>query len=389
MTASIPCSASWGPRRAPGDPRQPGQRGGGALPGDERHLKETGLLFRHPRGDQRRRRRRPGSPSALPDGRARQPAVPGDQRQRQRHQLKFDNLYGCRESLVDAIRRATDVIRWRARSRWSAATAMSASRLPAPAAPGAIVTEVDNLRPAGGDARSRPSRTRSPPTSSSPPPATRMSSPSSTSTGDGTTPSSPTSATSIPRSGSPAQLQVGRDQAAGPPRRVSRRQEDRRPKGAGEPRQRHRPSSFRHELANCTRPWPRSSFGPACGSYPVTVHPARHLDEKVATLHLAKLGAKPSGADDRPGRLHRASRKAVRSGRSHYRIRAASGGVELGSPGRAGTRIVFHRALSSRSSSRPERYARRARTRFLVHSRQKNVGPSSLAVARPGMTNGG
>ena len=41
----------------------------------------------------------------------------------------------------------------------------------------------------------------------------------------------------------PAQLQVGRDQAAGPPRRVPRRQEDhpavRRP--PGEPRQRHRP----------------------------------------------------------------------------------------------------------------------------------------------------
>ena len=36
--------------------------------------------------------------------------VPGDQRQRLGHQSKFDNLYGCRHSLVDGINRATDVM---------------------------------------------------------------------------------------------------------------------------------------------------------------------------------------------------------------------------------------------------------------------------------------
>jgi adenosylhomocysteinase len=34
----------------------------------------------------------------------------GDQRQRQCHESKFDNFYGCRESLVDGIKRATDVM---------------------------------------------------------------------------------------------------------------------------------------------------------------------------------------------------------------------------------------------------------------------------------------
>ncbi len=51
--------------------------------------------------------RRPPALRARQEGQA---PVPGDQRQRQRHKSKFDNLYGCRESLVDAIRRATDVM---------------------------------------------------------------------------------------------------------------------------------------------------------------------------------------------------------------------------------------------------------------------------------------
>ena len=33
-----------------------------------------------------------------------------DQRERLGDQVKFDNLYGCRESLVDGIKRATDVM---------------------------------------------------------------------------------------------------------------------------------------------------------------------------------------------------------------------------------------------------------------------------------------
>ena len=36
---------------------------------------------------------------------------------------KFDNLYGCRHSLVDGLMRATRRDAGRARSRWSAATA--------------------------------------------------------------------------------------------------------------------------------------------------------------------------------------------------------------------------------------------------------------------------
>ena len=39
---------------------------------------------------------------------------------------KFDNLYGCRESLVDGIKRATDVMVSQAKLRLSAAMAMSA-----------------------------------------------------------------------------------------------------------------------------------------------------------------------------------------------------------------------------------------------------------------------
>ena len=36
--------------------------------------------------------------------------VPRHQRERLGDQSKFDNLYGCRESLVDGIKRATDVM---------------------------------------------------------------------------------------------------------------------------------------------------------------------------------------------------------------------------------------------------------------------------------------
>ena len=44
---------------------------------------------------------------------------------------KFDNLYGCRESLVDGIKRATDVM-VAGKSQWFAASVMSA-RAPPPA----------------------------------------------------------------------------------------------------------------------------------------------------------------------------------------------------------------------------------------------------------------
>lgn len=36
--------------------------------------------------------------------------LPGHQRERLRDQVQFDNLYGCRESLADGIKRATDIM---------------------------------------------------------------------------------------------------------------------------------------------------------------------------------------------------------------------------------------------------------------------------------------
>jgi adenosylhomocysteinase len=60
---------------------------------------------------------------------------------------KFDNLYGCRESLADGIKRATDVM-MAARSPWSAVTATSARvRRTRCAGFGArvIVTEIDPI----------------------------------------------------------------------------------------------------------------------------------------------------------------------------------------------------------------------------------------------------
>jgi adenosylhomocysteinase len=66
---------------------------------------------------------------------------------------KFDNLYGCRESLVDAIRRGTDVM-LSARSPWSWATATwaRARRLAAQRRrPRHRHRDRPDLRPAGGD----------------------------------------------------------------------------------------------------------------------------------------------------------------------------------------------------------------------------------------------
>ncbi len=51
-------------------------------------------------------RRQP--PLSAPE--ARPPALPGDQRHDSVTKSKFDNKYGCKESLVDGIRRATDVM---------------------------------------------------------------------------------------------------------------------------------------------------------------------------------------------------------------------------------------------------------------------------------------
>ena len=62
--------------------------------------------------DQRRLRRdHHRRPSPLPDGRARaELPFPAINVNDSVTKSKFDNLYGCRESLVDAIRRGTDVM---------------------------------------------------------------------------------------------------------------------------------------------------------------------------------------------------------------------------------------------------------------------------------------
>ena len=51
-----------------------------------------------------------GVPSPLPDASSRDPALPSINVNDSVTKSKFDNLYGCRESLVDGIKRATDVM---------------------------------------------------------------------------------------------------------------------------------------------------------------------------------------------------------------------------------------------------------------------------------------
>ena len=100
---------------------------------------------------------------------------------------KFDNLYGCRESLVDGIRRGTDVM-------MAGKVAMVAGFGDVGKGSAASLRKAgcrvhglrgrSDLRAAGGDGGlrgRRPWKTpRRAPTSSSPPPATRTSSPSTT-----------------------------------------------------------------------------------------------------------------------------------------------------------------------------------------------------------------
>ncbi len=92
---------------------------------------------------------------------------------------KFDNLYGCRESLVDGIKRATDVMvagedcggrrLWRCRQGFGPGAARSVG-------PGVGDRDRSDLRPAGGDGRlsggDHGLRRSTRATSSSPAPAT-------------------------------------------------------------------------------------------------------------------------------------------------------------------------------------------------------------------------
>jgi adenosylhomocysteinase len=95
---------------------------------------------------------------------------------------KFDNLYGCRESLVDGIKRATDVmiagkvgVRLRLRRRRQGLRPGPAR----PGRPGHRDRDRPNLRPAGRHGGLRVNTiedTLGTATSTSPPPATRTSS---------------------------------------------------------------------------------------------------------------------------------------------------------------------------------------------------------------------
>jgi adenosylhomocysteinase len=97
---------------------------------------------------------------------------------------KFDNLYGCRESLVDGIKRATDVDgRGQGRPR-HAATATWARARPSPSvasAPRSMIAEIDPIcalqaAMEGYRVVHRRGHRSVRPTSTSPPPATRTSS---------------------------------------------------------------------------------------------------------------------------------------------------------------------------------------------------------------------
>ena len=186
---------------------------------------------------------------------------------------KFDNLYGCRESLVDGIKRATDVMiagkigvvlgygdvgKGCAQSlRGLGATVMVTEIDPICALQAAMegfrvvtmeeaaamgdifVTTTGNVgvhhpRPHEGDEEQRHRLQHRP---------LRLGN----------------------RSRQPAPVRMGKHQAAGRPHHLPRRQAHhparRRP--PGEPRLRHRPPQLRHEQTpSPTRPWPRSNCSP-------------------------------------------------------------------------------------------------------------------------------
>ncbi len=94
----------------------------------------------------------------------------------------------------------------------------------------------------------------------------------------------------------PEELQVGRDQAAGPPRRIPGRQEDHPAVGRppGEPGQRHGPPPLRDVgVASPTRPWPRSNCGPTARPTRTRSTPCPSTSTRRSPCSTsAKLGAK-------------------------------------------------------------------------------------------------
>ncbi len=261
---------------------QPAERGRrSALHGDEALPEgKAGLLFGHPRRPSRACRKRPPRASTActrwhERGELPFPAINVNDSVTK---SKFDNLYGCRESLVDAIRRGTDVmlsgkvavvLGYGDVGKGSAASLRNGGAR-------VIVTEIDpicalqaamegyevqTMEDAGRQGRHLRHRDRQQGRAHRRPHADdeeqrhRLQ-------------HRPLRLRDSDRR--PAQLQVGRDQAAGPPRGIPGRQEDHRAVGRppGEPGQRHGPPQLRDErLASPTRPWPRSSCGPNGAKY--------------------------------------------------------------------------------------------------------------------------
>ena len=107
-----------------------------------------------------------------------------------------------------------------------------------------------------------------------------------------------------------AQLEVEQRQAAGRRDRVPRRQADhpsvRRP--AGQSRQRHGPSVFVMSASFTNQTLAQIELFTKPGQYEKQVYTLpKHLDEKVASLHLAKIGVEADQADPRAVEISRRS----------------------------------------------------------------------------------
>ena len=108
---------------------------------------------RHIKGRHRGNHHRRASP--IPDVEGRQAAVPAINVNDSVTKSKFDNLYGCRQSLVDGIKRATDVmIAGKVAVVCGYGDVGKGCAGPSTAWRRVIVTEIDpDLRPAGGHGR--------------------------------------------------------------------------------------------------------------------------------------------------------------------------------------------------------------------------------------------
>ena len=222
---------------------------------------------------------------------------------------KFDNLYGCRESLVDGIRRGTDVMmagkvavvngfgdvgKGSAASLRNAGCRVMVTEIDPicalqAAMEGYAVTTMDDAAPVGRHLRDRDrqrGRHHAGPHAAHEAPRHRLQ-------------HRPLRFRNPDRGA--AQLQVGERQAAGGRSGVPRRQAADRAVGGppGEPGQRHRPPKLRDERqSSATRCWRRSNCSARRpGKYERQVYTLpKQLDEKVAALHLGEGGGEADQA---------------------------------------------------------------------------------------------